>query len=171
MSSASAPAIETPNCRIEQNRLKGFLGTADEVTAVAEILAPHSVAWVKSLSDDELLPLGAKALNDIADDIIVLDECRQRFRLKGSIQGYQGWKDFVEKHSKFSMRTIQRRLNEVNGVRPYTLAVDKGVPPVAEQRAAGHSTSPSLHCPESGFHEQRQSGCTSESLWCGCLGS
>jgi hypothetical protein len=34
--------------------------------------------------------------------------------------GYIGWKDFVEKNSRYSVRTIQRRLNEVNGVREYT---------------------------------------------------
>jgi hypothetical protein len=67
----------------ETNRLKGFLGTAGEMTSIAETLAPHSIAWVKSLSDDELFPLGEKALQDIADDILVLDEIRQRFRRSG----------------------------------------------------------------------------------------
>lgn len=99
----------------ETNRLKGFLGTASEMTSVAETLAPHSVAWVKSLSDDELFPRGERALQDIADDILVLDEIRQRFRLKGSMRGYSGWKEFVEKNSRYSMRTIQNRLAEING--------------------------------------------------------
>jgi hypothetical protein len=118
MSTATAPAIIS-DAKIfaseETNRLKGFLGTANEMTSVAETLAPHSVAWVKSLSDDELFPLGERALQDIADDILVLDEIRQRFRLKGSMRGYSGWKEFVEKNSRYSMRTIQNRLAEKNG--------------------------------------------------------
>jgi hypothetical protein len=125
MSAATAPAIEAETTNVvseETNRIKGFLGAgADEVTSVAQVLAPGSIAWVKSLTDAELFPLGERALQDIADDIIVLDEIRQRFRLAGGgMRGYSGWKQFVEKNSRYTMRTIQRRLNEVNGVRPYT---------------------------------------------------
>jgi hypothetical protein len=67
------------------------------------------------LTDDELFPLGEKALHDVADDIIVLNEIRNRFRLKGSMRGYSGWKDFVDRNSRYSIKTIQRRLQEVNG--------------------------------------------------------
>ena len=114
---ATPPAISDAKifASEEINRRKGFLGTTDEMTSVAETRAPHSVAWVKSLSDDELFPLGERALQDIADDILVLDEIRQRFRLKGSMRGYSGWKEFVEKNSRYSMRTIQNRLAEKNG--------------------------------------------------------
>ncbi len=104
-------------CRMaeEQNRLKGFLGTANEMTAIAEVIAPATVAWVRSLSDTEIIPMGEKALGDIADNILVLDEIRQRFRKGLPILGYINWKEFVERNSKYSIRTIQRRLNEVNG--------------------------------------------------------
>jgi hypothetical protein len=123
MSSATALAIEPAQQAIihdasfvaSLNRIKGFLGTTEEMTSVAETLAPHSVEWVKSLSDAELLPLGEKALHDIADDILVLDEIRQRFRRTPLILGYNGWKDFVTKNSRYSIRTIQRRLSEKNG--------------------------------------------------------
>jgi hypothetical protein len=104
-------------CRMaeEQDRLKGFLGTANEMTSIAEVIAPATVAWVRSLSDTEIIPMGEKALGDIADNILVLDEIRQRFRKGLPILGYINWKEFVERNSKYSIRTIQRRLNEVNG--------------------------------------------------------
>ena len=63
--------------------------------------------------------MGVKALGDIADDILVLDEIRQRFRKGRAIEGYANWTEFVEKNSKYGIRTIQKRLNQVNGVRPY----------------------------------------------------
>jgi hypothetical protein len=123
MSTATAPIIEaipdaTNVASLESlNRTKGFLGTTAEMIAVAETLAPHSVEWVKSLSDAELFPLGEKALHDIADDILILDEIRNRFRAaKGvAILGYQNWREFVEKNSLYSVRTVQRRLAEKNG--------------------------------------------------------
>lgn len=116
MSTGTALSLDAQICASEEtNRLKGFLGTAGEMTAVAETIAPHSVAWVKSLSDAELLPLGERALTDIADDILILDEIRQRFRTKGSMMGYSGWREFVEKNSRYSVRTIQNRLAEKNG--------------------------------------------------------
>ena len=103
----------------EQNRLKGFLGTANEMTKVAEVIAPKTVEWVRSLTDAEIIPMGVKALGDIADDILVLDEIRQRFRRGHAIEGYANWTEFVEKNSKYGIRTVQRRLNEVHGVREY----------------------------------------------------
>jgi hypothetical protein len=127
MSAAAAPEIDLdaktfawvgkrPETQ-EQNRLKGFLGTADEMTDVAQIVAPHSVEWVRSLSDSELLPLGERALSDIADDILILDEIRQRFlRAKGQHVGrYTSWKDFVTQNSRYTLRTIQNRLAQKNG--------------------------------------------------------
>jgi hypothetical protein len=117
-SGSSPPRIpDATSCRMpeEHNRLKGFLGTAHEITAVAEVVAPKTVGWVRSLSDAEIIPIGEKALADIADNILVLDEIRTRFRKGLPILGYANWSDFVERNSKFSLRTIQRRLNEVNG--------------------------------------------------------
>ena len=114
----ASAAKETPSATSCEatNRVKGFLGAgAEEVTSAAQTLAPYSVAWVRGLTDDELFPLGERALQDIADDILVLDEIRQRFRTKGSLHGYSGWKDFVTKNSRYSMRTIQNRLAEANG--------------------------------------------------------
>lgn len=116
MSTGTAPALDaTFVASDENNRVKGFLGTSDELTLVADTLAPHSVAWVRSLSDAELLPLGERALHDIADDILVLDEIRQRFRRTGAMMGYAGWKDFVERNSRYTLRTIQRKLADKNG--------------------------------------------------------
>jgi len=117
--SGSSPprVLDATSCRMpeEHNRLKGFLGTAHEITAVAEVVAPKTVGWVRSLSDAEIIPMGEKALGDIADNILVLDEIRTRFRKGLPIFGYANWSDFVERNSKFSLRTIQRRLNDVNG--------------------------------------------------------
>jgi hypothetical protein len=75
------------------------------------------VAKYHALSNEDLFPLGEKALKDIADDIIVLYEIRQRFyAAKGSpLLGYQNWREFVERNSKYSIRTIQNRIAEVQG--------------------------------------------------------
>ena len=116
LQSGSSPPDAT-SCRMadEQIRLKGFLGTATETTAIAETIAPATVAWVRSLSDAEIIPMGEAALKDIADSILVLDEIRTRFRKGLPILGYNNWSDFIQRNSKFSLRTVQRRLNEVNG--------------------------------------------------------
>src|SRR5438552_18309190 len=78
------------------NRVKGFLGMTGEIVPS---MPADPVAYVKSLTDAELFAAGEKALKDIADDIIVLDEIRTRFHTaKGkAILGYLSWKDFVEK--------------------------------------------------------------------------
>jgi hypothetical protein len=109
--------VSVPN--ITNNSIKGFLGTADETVS---LMPSDPVAQIHALSNEELFPLGEKALHDIADDIIVLNEIRTRFYLaKGTpLMGYTNWRDFVEKNSRYSIRTVQRRLNEVNGVRGYT---------------------------------------------------
>jgi hypothetical protein len=75
------------------------------------------VARIHALSDAELFPLGEKALQDIADDIIVLAEIRQRFyEARGvPLRGYKNWREFVEKNSRYSLRTVQRRLTAVKG--------------------------------------------------------
>src|SRR2546426_6399622 len=80
------------------NRVKGFLGMTGEIVPS---MPADPVAYVKSLTDAELFSAGEKALRDIADDIIVLDEIRTRFHTaKGQpILGYQNFKDFIEKNS------------------------------------------------------------------------
>jgi hypothetical protein len=103
---ATNVAYPNPNAAI-----KGLLGTS------IEGLPADIVAQVAAMPNEELFPLGEKALHDIADDIIVLAEIRNRFGCaRGvAILGYQCWRDFVEKNSRYSVRTIQRRLAEVNG--------------------------------------------------------
>src|SRR5438309_9190499 len=72
------------------NRVKGFLGMTGEIVPS---LPADPVAHVKALTDAELFSAGEKALRDIADDIIILDEIRNRFRAaNGPILGYQSWK-------------------------------------------------------------------------------
>jgi hypothetical protein len=95
------------------NSIKRLLGVSDEFrTALLE----DSVSYVQGLSNEELFPLGEKALYEIADDLVILCEIRQRFYSgKGQILGYNNFKEFVEKNSLYSIRTVQRRLSEVNG--------------------------------------------------------
>jgi hypothetical protein len=93
------------------NRLKGFLGmSAETVNAMDQTV----VGKYKAMSDAELFAIGEKALGDIADDIIALDEIRNRFRKGHAILGYVNWKEFVQRNSKYSLRTVQRRLNEIH---------------------------------------------------------
>jgi hypothetical protein len=97
------------------NSTKGFLGTTEEMVEVAP---SDTLAAIAAMSNEELLPRGEKALQDIADDILILAEIRKRFRdtnRKGALLGYNSWKEFVEKNSKYSIRTVQNRLAEVNG--------------------------------------------------------
>lgn len=96
------------------NRVKGFLGTTGEIITS---MPNDPVGYVKGLTDTELFSLGEKALRDIADDIIILDEIRNRFRAANgaAILGYQNWREFVERNSRYSVRTIQNRLAEKNG--------------------------------------------------------
>lgn len=113
-------AVETTTCRIDPEalgRTKGFLGVSDDTVAAMDLSA---VAHYKAMSNEDLFPIGERALRDIADDIIALDEIRNRFRVQSPLMGYQNWREFVARNSKYSLRTVQRRLNEVNGVRPYT---------------------------------------------------
>jgi len=96
------------------NSIKRLFGVSDEFrTALPE----DSVSYVQGLSNEELFPLGEKALRDIADDLVVLCEIRQRFYAAKVTQilGYDSFRQFVEKNSAYSVRTIQRRLSEVNG--------------------------------------------------------
>jgi hypothetical protein len=97
------------------NRTKGFLGVSAEF---AEIAPRDALTNVRALDNEILFPLGIKALSDIADDLLVLDEIRTRFRAANGrpLMGYVSWKAFVEKNSKFSIRTVQRRLVAVNGI-------------------------------------------------------
>lgn len=68
------------------------------------------------MSDEDLLIRGEQALGDLADNLLVLVELRRRFDTRGQIGRYTSWTEFVETHSKFSIRTIQRRLNKATGV-------------------------------------------------------
>jgi hypothetical protein len=92
--------------------IKGFLGTADDIIGV---LPRDPVAQIHAMTNEELFPLGERALKDIVDDIIVLNEIRNRFRVQAPLMGYVNWKDFVEKNSRYSIRTVQNRLAELNG--------------------------------------------------------
>jgi hypothetical protein len=58
------------------------------------------VSYVQGLSNEELFPLGEKALRDIADDLVVLCEIRQRFYAAQGTQilGYSSFSEFVEKN-------------------------------------------------------------------------
>jgi hypothetical protein len=96
------------------NRVKGFLGVVGEIVPS---FPADPVKHVKALTNEELFPIGEKALHDIVDDIIVLDEIRTRFRqAKGCpILGYASFGEFVERNSRYSIRTIQNRLAEVRG--------------------------------------------------------
>jgi hypothetical protein len=91
------------------NRTKGFLGVSAEF---ADIAPRDALTNIREMNNEVLFPLGIKALSDIADDLLVLDEIRTRFRAANGrpLMGYVSWKAFVEKNSKFSIRTVQRRL-------------------------------------------------------------
>src|SRR5690242_4063136 len=120
---ANVEGPETTNV-VWLNSVKGFLGRACEETVAA--MPQDQVAYVKGLANEQLFPMGEKALKDICDEIIILNEIRNRFHAaKGqSVMGYQNWREFVERNSAKSLRTVQRRLNEVNGVRPYFKTAD-----------------------------------------------
>jgi hypothetical protein len=106
------PADATNDASSPLNRTKGFLGTASEAV---EVMDRDIVAKYRAMSNEELIPIGEKALHDIADDIIALDEIRSRFRAGRAIKGYSSWKEFVSRNSAYSVRTIQRRLSDQNG--------------------------------------------------------
>ena len=99
-------------CDTDQNRLKGFLGVSKETV---EAMNQTVVEKYRAMSDAELFAIGEKALGDIADDIIALDEIRTRFRRGHAILGYVNWKEFVQRNSKYSIRTVQNRLAEIHG--------------------------------------------------------
>lgn len=85
--------------------------------AMADAIADRSM-YVRSLPNDKLFPLGERALTDIIDNIVALHEIRRRFNAakKGeSLMGYASWSAFVKKNSRFSIRTVQRKLSEIDG--------------------------------------------------------
>jgi hypothetical protein len=132
-STSASPIKETETtnvvCPDAINSVKGFLGRECDNTVAA--MPSDQVAYVKGLRNEELFPLGERALKDICDDIIVLNEIRNRFyAAKGqAVMGYASWREFVERNSAYCIRTVQRRLNEVKGVRAYTKPeVEKPVP-------------------------------------------
>jgi hypothetical protein len=118
MATGTAVALDATECRIPDlkalGRTKGFLGVSEEAVVAMD---QSVVSKYKAMSNEELFPIGERALADIADDIIVLDEIRTRFRFASgqAVMGYMNWREFVEKNSKYSVRTIQRRLTEVHG--------------------------------------------------------
>jgi hypothetical protein len=106
---------DATSCRMALDRTKGFLGTSALTVAAMD---QDIVARYRAMSNEELFPIGEKALGDIADDIIALDEIHTRFHnSKGvPILGYQNWKEFVARNSKYSIRTVQRRLADEHGI-------------------------------------------------------
>ncbi len=84
---------------------------AGDYDAVAD-----SSMYIRQLSNEELFAIGERALTDIIDNIVALHEIRLRFLdAKGPLMGYASWSAFVEKNSRYSARTIQRRMSEING--------------------------------------------------------
>jgi hypothetical protein len=71
--------------------------------------------YYRNLANEELFPMGERAFTEIADNLIALAEIRYRFKRDGALMGYSGWLEFVEKNSRLGIRTIQRRLSEING--------------------------------------------------------
>ncbi|MGA8213088.1 MAG: hypothetical protein WB799_05815 [Candidatus Sulfotelmatobacter sp.] len=125
MATATAPAIIETACdklshpefeaQAELNRTKGFLGgTLGEITAAAPP-STLSLAEIQAMTDEVLVLAGEQAMADIGDNLLVLDELRQRFRKGIHFKGYEGWSNFVSRNSRYSLKTIQRRLQEVNG--------------------------------------------------------
>jgi len=114
MTAATAPCDNLSH-QDEFNRTKGFLGeTLAEITEAASPDHP-TLAEIRAMTNDVLLLAGQQAMQDIGDNLLVLDELRQRFRRGDHFKGYTGWKDFVTQHSRYSIKTIQRRLQEVHG--------------------------------------------------------
>jgi hypothetical protein len=92
--------------------VKSLFGVSE---TFAEDLPQDPVREIHALSNEVLFPIGEKCLREVCDDIIILSEIRSRFQGHSNILGYVNWKDFVAKNSKYSIRTVQKRLNEVNG--------------------------------------------------------
>jgi hypothetical protein len=116
MTESTALVVCEESSHQELNRTKGFLGTTlGEVTDVATAGAPALLTAIRALGNDELLRQGELAMQDIGDNLLVLDELRQRFRQGKRFKGYEGWLDFVARNSRYSPRVIQTKLAEVNG--------------------------------------------------------
>ena len=111
-------------------RINSLFGTS---AGWRDALPTEVVQHVKSLSNEELFPMGEAALRDIADNLVILAEIRDRFHYaKGSLMGYANWKEFVAKNSAYSIRTIQRRLNEATGTKDETKVNDRYKAPAIE---------------------------------------
>jgi hypothetical protein len=103
----------TPFYSTATDYVKGLLGVSE---TFSEDFPQDPVREIHNLTDEELFRVGEKCLREITDDIIVLSEIRARFGKRGgTILGYNGWKDFVARNSKYSIRTVQNRLAEVRG--------------------------------------------------------
>jgi len=100
----------------ELNRTKAFLGgTRSEVTNAVPVEGGRTLADIRALTDADLIIAGEIAMQDIGDNLLVLDELRQRFRSGKTFTGYSGWQDFVARNSRYSMRVIQNKLAEFKG--------------------------------------------------------
>ena len=123
--------IDATNDASQANgRINSLFGTS---AGWRDALPTEVVQHVKSLSNEELFPMGEAALRDIADNLVILAEIRDRFHYaKGSLMGYANWKEFVAKNSAYSIRTIQRRLNEATGTKDETKINDRYKAPAIE---------------------------------------
>jgi hypothetical protein len=113
MTATATPPCEKSSHLDALNRTKGFLGTTlGEISADAD---RPVLAEIQAMSDATLVIAGELAMQDIGDNLLILDELRQRFRKGIHFKGYDGWSDFITKNSRYSLRTIQTKLAAVNG--------------------------------------------------------
>ena len=110
------PACENSSHDTELNRTKGFLGgTLAEITAAVPAEHLPMLSDIQAMTDGALVVASEHAMQDIGDNLLVLDELRQRFRRGVRFKGYLSWSDFVGRNSRYSLRTIQMKLTAVNG--------------------------------------------------------
>ncbi len=139
----AAPADATNDASQANGRINSLFGTSADWR---DALPTEVVQHVRSLSNEELFPLGEAALRDIADNLVILAEIRDRFyHAKGSLMGYANWKEFVANNSAYSIRTIQRRLNEATGTKDETKVNDRYKAPAIE---VSHTISEPVEVPE-----------------------
>src|SRR6266581_339485 len=139
----AAPADATNDASQANGRINSLFGTSADWR---DALPTEVVQHVRSLSNEELFPMGETALRDIADNLVILAEIRDRFyHAKGSLMGYANWKEFVANNSAYSIRTIQRRLIEATGTKDETKVNDRYKAPAIE---VSHTISEPVEVPE-----------------------